>query len=84
MLKKLLVTAGTHLSAFIIYRNYLENFQRLYQRSLMVVFKLQENDNELLVKELIKLAAIWRRFCGFFWWISQIRPAFYLYCTLQF
>jgi hypothetical protein len=32
MLKKLLVIAGVHLSAFVIYRHSLENFQRLYQK----------------------------------------------------
>ncbi len=54
----LLVTAGTLLSAFIAYP--LKTFRDLC-KSLMVVFKQQETDGELLVRQLERLALIWRR-----------------------
>jgi chemotaxis protein MotA len=54
----LLVTAGTLLSAFIAFP--LKTFKDLL-KSLLVVLKQQETNNELLVKELEKLALIWRR-----------------------
>ena len=53
-----LVTAGTLLSAFIAYP--LKTFRDLC-KSLMVVFKQQETDGEMLIRELEKLALIWRR-----------------------
>jgi chemotaxis protein MotA len=54
-----LVTAGTLLSALIAYP--LNTFRDL-GKSLMVVFKQQETDNELLVSELERLALVWRRY----------------------
>jgi chemotaxis protein MotA len=53
-----LVTAGTLVSAFIAFP--LKTFRDLY-KSLVVVFKQQETDGELLVGELERLAIIWRR-----------------------
>ena len=54
----LLVTAGTLLSAFIAFP--LKTFKDLF-KSLIVVFKQQETNNEPLIKELESLAIIWRR-----------------------
>jgi chemotaxis protein MotA len=54
----LLVTAGTLLSAFIAFP--LKTFKDLI-KSLRVVFRQQETNNESLVKELERLALIWRR-----------------------
>ena len=54
----LLVTAGTLLSAFIAFP--FKTFRDLF-KSLRVVFRQQETDNEPLVKELERLALIWRR-----------------------
>jgi chemotaxis protein MotA len=53
-----LVTAGTLLSALIAFP--LKTFRDLC-KSLMVVFKQQETNGELLVSELEMLAHIWRR-----------------------
>jgi chemotaxis protein MotA len=55
----LLVMAGTLLSAFIAFP--MKTFRDLY-KSLLAVFKQEETDNEPLVKELEKLALIWRRY----------------------
>ena len=55
----LLVSAGTLLSALIAFP--LKTFRDLF-KSLKVVFKQQETDNEPLVKELERLALIWRRY----------------------
>lgn len=55
----LLVTAGTLLSAFIAFP--LQTFRDLF-KSLKVVFRQQETANEPLVKELERLALIWRRY----------------------
>ena len=54
----LLVTAGTLLSAFIAFP--LKTFKDLC-KSLTVVFRKQETDNEQLIRELERLAVIWRR-----------------------
>ena len=54
----LLVTVGTLLSALIAFP--LKTFKDLF-KSLMAVHLRQETDNESLIKELEKLALIWRR-----------------------
>jgi chemotaxis protein MotA len=54
----LLVTAGTLLSAFIAFP--FKTFRDLL-KSLRVVLRQQETDNAPLVKELERLALIWRR-----------------------
>ena len=54
----LLVTGGTLLSAFIAFP--VKTFKDLF-KSLLAVFRKQETDNERLVRELEKLALIWRR-----------------------
>ena len=54
----LLVTVGTLLSALIAFP--LKTFKDLF-KSLMVVHLRQETDHETLIKELEKLALIWRR-----------------------
>ena len=53
-----LVLAGTLLSAFIAFP--MKTFRDLF-KSLIVVYKNEETDNEPLVQELEKLAVIWRR-----------------------
>ena len=53
-----LVMAGTLLSAFIAFP--LKTFRDLF-KSLLVVYKHEETDNEPLVQELERLAVIWRR-----------------------
>ncbi len=55
----LLVTAGTLLSAFIAFP--FKTFRDLI-KSLRVVFRHQDTNNERLVKELERLALIWRRY----------------------
>jgi chemotaxis protein MotA len=54
----LLVMAGTLLSAFIAFP--MKTFRDLF-KSLIVVYKQEETDNEPLVQELERLAVIWRR-----------------------
>jgi len=54
----MLVLAGTLLSAFIAFP--MKTFRDLF-KSLVVVYKQEETDNEPLVKELERLAVIWRR-----------------------
>jgi chemotaxis protein MotA len=53
-----LVMAGTLLSAFIAFP--MKTFRDLF-KSLRVVYKQEETDNEPLVQELERLAVIWRR-----------------------
>jgi chemotaxis protein MotA len=54
----LLVMAGSLLSAFIAFP--MKTFRDLF-KSLMAVYKQEAIDNEPLVQEMVKLAAIWRR-----------------------
>jgi chemotaxis protein MotA len=54
----MLVMAGTLLSVFIAFP--IKTLRDL-QKSLMAIFKREETDNQPLVKELEKLAFIWRR-----------------------
>ena len=54
----MLVMAGTLLSAFIAFP--MKTFRDLF-KSLIVVYKQEETDNEPLVQELERLAVIWRR-----------------------
>jgi chemotaxis protein MotA len=54
----MLVLAGTLLSAFIAFP--MKTFRDLL-KSLIVVYRQEETDNEPLVKELERLAVIWRR-----------------------
>jgi chemotaxis protein MotA len=54
----MLVMAGTLLSAFIAFP--MKTFRDLF-KSLIVVYRKEETDNEPLVQELEKLAVIWRR-----------------------
>ena len=54
----MLVMAGTLLSAFIAFP--MKTFRDLF-KSLMVVYRHEETDNEPLVQELERLAVIWRR-----------------------
>jgi chemotaxis protein MotA len=54
----MLVLAGTLLSAFIAFP--MKTFRDLF-KSLIVVYKQEETDNEPLVQELERLAVIWRR-----------------------
>jgi len=55
----MLVMAGSLLSAFIAYP--IRTFRDLF-KSLIVVYKHEETDNEPLIQELEKLAVIWRRY----------------------
>ena len=54
----LLVLAGTLLSAFIAFP--MKTFRDLF-KSLIVVYRHEETENEPLVQELERLAVIWRR-----------------------
>ena len=54
----LLVLAGTLLSAFIAFP--MKTFRDLF-KSLIVVYRREETENEPLVQELERLAVIWRR-----------------------
>jgi len=54
----ILVLAGTLLSAFIAFP--MKTFRDLF-KSLIVIYKQEETDNEPLVQELERLAVIWRR-----------------------
>jgi chemotaxis protein MotA len=54
----MLVMAGTLLSAFIAFP--MKTFRDLF-KSLWVVYRHEETDNEPLVQELERLAVIWRR-----------------------
>ena len=58
MQSALLVLGGSLMSAFLAFP--LVTFRNLF-KSLLVVFRDEENDNRELVKELEKLALLWRQ-----------------------